>query len=126
MFKINIEYYYRDNFRAYVYKLITGLPVNTYQIPARVSRKLRLAFIMYQAIKQIGGSWAGAGITIGASLLISSLFELDLLIDPQIVSSIMVVALVVGILSFLMRHRGHYFSSMSSFSKKTCCARNQT
>jgi hypothetical protein len=79
---------------------------------------LILAFVMYQAIKQIGGSWAGAGITIGASLLVASLFELDLLIDPQIIYSIMVVALVVGILSFLMRHRGHYFPTVSSFSKK--------
>ena len=79
---------------------------------------LILAFVMYQAIKQIGGSWAGAGITIGASLLIASLFELNLLIDPQIVSNIMVVALVVGTLSFLMRHHKHYSSTKSAFSKR--------
>jgi hypothetical protein len=79
---------------------------------------LILAFVMYQAVKQIGGSWAGAGITIGASLLVASLFELDLLIDPQIVSNIMVVALVVGIISFLKRHRRHYSPSVSSFSRR--------
>jgi hypothetical protein len=34
---------------------------------------LLLAFIMYQSIRHVGGSWAGAGITLGASIIIAQL-----------------------------------------------------
>lgn len=66
-----------------------------------------LALIMYQAIKQVGGSWAGAGIALGASLLASKLLGLDWVLDPQIVHTAITVALVVGILAFLMHRSWH-------------------
>ena len=67
-----------------------------------------LAFIMYKAISQIGGSWAGAGIALGAAILIAKVLELNLLIDPDIVRTVMTVALIVGILAFLLHRHGHY------------------
>lgn len=66
-----------------------------------------LAFVMYQSLRQIGGSWSGAGITIGASILIASLLGLKVPVDPEIVQTITIVALVVGILAFLYHTRGH-------------------
>ena len=66
-----------------------------------------LAFVMYQSIRQIGGSWAGAGITIGASILIASLLGLKVPIDPKIIQTVTVVALVVGILVFLYHTQSH-------------------
>jgi len=68
---------------------------------------LLLAFIMYQSILQVGGSWAGAGITIGASILIASLLGLKVPIDPEIIQTVTIVALVVGILAFLYHTQSH-------------------
>ncbi|TFH43376.1 MAG: hypothetical protein E4H01_12140 [Lysobacterales bacterium] len=64
-----------------------------------------LAGVMYQAIKQVGGSWAGAGIALGASLMVGSLLGLNW--QPEIMQALITVALVVGILAFLLRHHGH-------------------
>lgn len=66
-----------------------------------------LAAVMYQAIRQVGGSWSGIGIALGAALLISHLVGLDWPIDTEIIQTATVVALVVGILAFLMHTRGH-------------------
>ena len=63
-----------------------------------------LAAVMYQAIRQTGGSWAGVGIALGASLLVSKLLGINWPLDAEIVQTVMLVALVVGILAFLM-HR---------------------
>ncbi|TFH48685.1 MAG: hypothetical protein E4G89_05905, partial [Methanothrix sp.] len=68
---------------------------------------LLLAFVMYQSIHQIGGSWAGAGITIGAAIIIARLLGLNIPVDWQIVQTIIVVALIFGLLAFMShRHRG--------------------
>jgi len=67
---------------------------------------LLLAFVMYQCIHQIGGSWAGAGITIGASIIIAQLLGMPVWIDPQIIQTVIVVALIFGLLA-LMSHRHH-------------------
>jgi len=67
---------------------------------------LVLSFVMYQSIRQIGGSWAGAGITLGASILISRLLDLNVPIDPEIIQTITVVALVIGILAFFSHTKG--------------------
>ena len=67
---------------------------------------LLLAFVMYQCIRQVGGSWAGAGITIGASIIIAQLLGIPVPIDPQIIQTTIVVALISGLLAF-MSHR-HY------------------
>jgi hypothetical protein len=66
-----------------------------------------LAAIMYQAIRQVGGSWAGVGIALGASLLVSSILGMPWPLASEIIQTVMTVALVVGILAFLMHQRGH-------------------
>lgn len=66
-----------------------------------------LAFVMYQSIRKVGGSWAGAGIAMGASLLIASVLGTSWPIDAQVIQTIITVSLVVGILSFLMHQNRH-------------------
>jgi len=68
---------------------------------------LVLAVVMYQCIRHVGGSWAGAGITIGASILISQLLGLKIPVDSQIVQTITVVALIVGMIAFLSKTGSH-------------------
>ncbi|MHC4582835.1 MAG: hypothetical protein ACYS14_15390 [Planctomycetota bacterium] len=70
---------------------------------------LVLAFVMYQSIRQVGGSLAGAGITIGAAIIISKLLGLNIPVDWQIIQTIVVVALIFGLLAF-MSHRHHRFA----------------
>ena len=66
-----------------------------------------LAFVIYQAIRQIGGSWAGAAITLGVSIIIAKLLELNIPIDPEVIQIITMVALIVGILALVSYTRGH-------------------
>jgi len=66
-----------------------------------------LASVRYQALRQVGGSWAGGGIALGASLLVSTLLGITWFLDPQIIHTAVTVALVVGILAFLMHTKGH-------------------
>jgi len=66
-----------------------------------------LAAVMYQAIRQVGGSWAGVGIALGASLLVSGILGMPWPLASEIIQTVMTVALVVGILAFLMHQRGH-------------------
>ena len=68
---------------------------------------LVLALVMYQSIRHVGGSWAGAGITIGAAIIIATLLELNLLIDTEILQTLTIVALIMGILAFVHNTRGH-------------------
>jgi len=69
---------------------------------------LLLAFVMYQSVRQVGGSWAGAGITIGAAIIIARLLGLNIPVDWQIVQTIIVVALIFRLLAF-MSHRHSLF-----------------
>jgi len=62
---------------------------------------LILAFMMNACIKQIGGSWAGAGIAIGASIIVAQLIGLNIPIDTQILQTVTVVALIIGVMAFL-------------------------
>lgn len=66
-----------------------------------------LALVIYQSVRQVGGSWAGAGIALGASILVASLLGLKWSMDPGIVQTVTTVALIVGLLAFLMHHRDH-------------------
>jgi hypothetical protein len=66
-----------------------------------------LAFVMYQSIKHIGGIWAGAGITLGASILIAKVIGLNIPIDSEIIQSITVTALIIGIFAFLIHTAPH-------------------
>jgi hypothetical protein len=74
---------------------------------------LVLAFVMYQSIRQIGGSWAGAGITLGATIVIAQLLHLNVPIAREIIQSITVVALVIGMMAFLK----HCPNRQPSFSR---------
>jgi hypothetical protein len=66
-----------------------------------------LAFVIYHSIKQIGGSWAGAGIALGVTIIIARLLELNVPIDPEIIQVIIMVALITGILALVSHTRGH-------------------
>jgi hypothetical protein len=67
---------------------------------------IAVAFVMYQAIRQIGGSWSGAAITLGVSILIAGLLELHIPIDEQVIQIVTMVALIVGILALVSYTRG--------------------
>ncbi|MHC4361109.1 MAG: hypothetical protein ACYSTN_10035 [Planctomycetota bacterium] len=67
-----------------------------------------LAFVMYHAIGQVGGSWAGAGIALGASILIAKVLELNIPLAREVIQTVMIVALIVGILSFLSHRHYNY------------------
>ena len=67
---------------------------------------LLLAFVMYQSIHQIGGSWAGAGITIGLAIIIAQLVGMPIPFATEILQTIVVVALLVGLMAFVS-HRHH-------------------
>jgi len=67
---------------------------------------LVLALVMYQSIRQVGGSWAGLAIALGACILVSQMLQFRLPIDPEIIQTITVVALIVGLLAFLSHTRG--------------------
>ena len=66
-----------------------------------------LAFVMYQSIRQVGGSWAGAGIALGASILIAEVLGMHIPISGQIIQTLVAVALIVGVIAFLHHHHGH-------------------
>jgi len=66
-----------------------------------------LALVIYHSIRQIGGSWAGAGIALGVTIIIARLLELNVPIDPEIIQIITMVALIVGILALASYTRGH-------------------
>ncbi|MDM8004580.1 MAG: hypothetical protein QUV05_00280 [Phycisphaerae bacterium] len=81
---------------------------------------LILGGVIYQSIKGAGGSWAGAGIALGASLLVGWTLGFDWPEAREIVQSVITVALVVGILAFLLHRRGiagHVPRALSSWSE---------
>lgn len=67
-----------------------------------------LAYVMYHAIGKVGGSWAGAGIALGASILVTKVLGLRIPLDSEVVLTVMIVALIVGILSFLSNRHYNY------------------
>jgi hypothetical protein len=67
---------------------------------------LVLSFVIYQSVKQVGGTWAGVGITIGACILIAQMLQLNAPIKQEIIQTITVVALIVGLIAFLSHTRG--------------------
>jgi len=67
---------------------------------------LLLAFVMYQCIRQIGGSWAGAAITMGLAIIIAHILGFSLPVAAQILQTIIVVALLFGLMAFVS-HRHH-------------------
>jgi hypothetical protein len=66
-----------------------------------------LAMIMFQAIRQTGGSWAGAGIAFGASILVAWVLGARWPVPGEIIQSLAIVALLVGIVAFALHRHGH-------------------
>jgi hypothetical protein len=66
-----------------------------------------LAGVMYQAIRQVGGNWAGAGIAFGACALVGWVLGIRWPVRPEIVQTLVGVALTVGILAFLLNRTGN-------------------
>ena len=60
-----------------------------------------LAMILFQAIRQTGGSWAGAGIAFGASILVAWILGFDWPIAPAVVQALAIVGLIGGIIAFM-------------------------
>lgn len=65
-----------------------------------------LAGVMYQAIRHVGGNWAGAGIALGASILVGWIMGVPSPVQAEIVQTVMSVALTVGVLALLLHHKG--------------------
>ena len=65
-----------------------------------------LGMILYKAIKQVGGSWGGAGIALGGSLLVASIMGMHWPVDEAVVSTVITVALTVGILASVIHGHG--------------------
>jgi len=68
-----------------------------------------LAFVMYQSIRQVGGSWAGAGIALGVSILVAEVLGMHIPIAAELIRTVVAVALVVGVLAFLRYDHSHPF-----------------
>ena len=78
---------------------------------------LILAFVMYQSIRKVGGSWAGAGIALGSTILIAQLLKLSVPIAPEVIQTVTLAALVFGLLAFFSHNQGHFRPIPSIASK---------
>ena len=67
---------------------------------------IMLGLVLHRAIRPEGGTWAGLSIAIGVSILVARVLDLEPPVSPEIVQTVVTVALVVGALAFLMHHRG--------------------
>lgn len=65
-----------------------------------------LAGIIFQAVRQVGGSWAGVGIALGVSVLIGWLLGMPAPVDANVVSSVAFVVLLAGIVAFFLHRQG--------------------
>jgi hypothetical protein len=68
-----------------------------------------LAFVMYQSIRQVGGTWAGAGIAMGVSILVAEVLGMHIPIPAELISTLVTVALIVGVFAFLRHYHHHPF-----------------
>ena len=66
-----------------------------------------LAMIMFQGIKQTGGSWSGAMIAFGASILVAWVLGVHWPVADAIVQTLAIVGLIAGIVFFVMHTHGH-------------------
>lgn len=63
-----------------------------------------LSATIYHAVRRIGGSWAGVGITLGLSILITGVFGVDWPLAASAITTVATVALIFGLLLFLLHH----------------------
>ncbi len=69
-----------------------------------------LAGVMYQSIRQTGGSWAGAGIALGGSLMVGWILGAPWPVREEIIQTVILVAMVGGILAFFAHQKGTFSS----------------
>ena len=62
--------------------------------------------IMFQAIRQTGGSWAGAGIALGAAILVSWLLGIAWPVAPEVMQALAIAGLVAGVVAYLLHSHG--------------------
>ena len=65
-----------------------------------------LAGVIHQSIRHVGGNWAGAGIAVGACILVGWAVGIDWPGNPEIMQTVAGVTLTVGILAFLLHRKG--------------------
>ena len=65
---------------------------------------LVLSATIYDAIRQVGGSWAGVGITLGLSILVAWVLGVEWPVAADIIQTVATVALLFGLFSFLVHH----------------------
>lgn len=63
-----------------------------------------LAMILYQGIRQTGGTWAGAGIAFGAAVLVAWGLGMSGPFAPVIIQTVAIVALTIGVGALLLHH----------------------
>ena len=68
---------------------------------------LILAGVIHQAVRQTGGNWAGAGIALGASLLVAWILGTNWPVPGAIVQTVILVAMIGGVLAFFVHSKGH-------------------
>jgi len=83
----------------------SGITIRSLGPIALVFAMILIAIIIYRAIKQTAGSWSGGGLAIGLFILFILLAGLDLPIDPEVINSLMVSALVIGFIAMLLHHK---------------------
>ncbi len=64
-----------------------------------------LAMVLFQALRQIGGTWSGAALALGGSLFVAALLDATFLIDGGTVQAFAVLILIVGLVLFFMHPR---------------------
>ena len=86
-----------------------GLSIRDLGPAAVVFAMVIIAIVIYKAIKQAAGSWAGGGLALGLFILFAMIMGLDVPVDPELISGLMVIALVVGFLAMLLHsHPGSH------------------
>ena len=78
-----------------------------------------LAGVIYQSIRHVGGNWAGAGIALGACILVGWTLGIDWPVAPEIMQTVAGATLTVGILAFFMHRRGmlgHFHKPPADFA----------
>ena len=65
-----------------------------------------LAGVLHQAIRYVGGNWAGAATAFGACILVGTLLGIDWPIDSEVLHTVVTVALVFGLIAFMFHQRG--------------------